>query len=279
MPKDASEHNHYLTKESKEYLDELVEQQFTQQYESPIDPSLLPPKEERPQWTPNSVRCGLIGKKIGILPYWNKKGRRGLATLLLVPDNHVIKSYDIAKTAELAIHQNRWWSHGMAKMVVGAQSTDPRKFTKSYCELFKESGVMPKAKITTMLCTEDALIKPGTPLSINHFRVGDFVDVHGKTRDWGFQGAMRRWAFKGMPKLGTTKAHRRPGSIGRGRRESGPRKGKKMPGHEGSERRNAAGLEVLKIDNVNNVIFVKGPAVPGIIGSWVFIYDSKKRFK
>ena len=32
-------------------------------------------------------------------------------------------------------------------LVVGALSADPSKFTKDYCGLFTESGVMPKKKL------------------------------------------------------------------------------------------------------------------------------------
>lgn len=279
IPKDANDYRASLTLDNRQMLDQLVQDQLQRQYTSPIDESLLPVENERPVWTPNSHRIGLIGKKIGILPYWTKKGKRGLMTLIHVPDNHVIKSQTVEELAKTVIHQNRWWSFGMAKMVVGAQSSDPQKFTRNYTKMFQEANVLPKAKITTMLCTEDALMKPGTPLTVRHFRVGDYVDVHGKTRDYGFQGVMFRWEFKGQPKRGTTKAHRRIGSIGRGRRAAGPLKGKKMPGHMGSERRQAAGLKILKIDYKNSVIFVRGPAVPGIVGSWVYLFDARHKEK
>lgn len=55
---------------------------------------------------------------------------------------------------------------------------------------------------------------------------------------------MKRWGFHGMPAThGTTKTHRRPGCIGRGR-DKKVQKGKKMPGHMGFDRRLARGLKV-----------------------------------
>ncbi len=57
----------------------------------------------------------------------------------------------------------------------------------------------------------------GTPLSVNHFRVGDYVDVQAKTVGHGFQGVVKRWGFKGGPAShGATKFHRRPGATGGG---------------------------------------------------------------
>lgn len=172
--------------------------------------------ETQSEWTPDSKRVGLIAKKIGIYPMWRKDGKRILTTLLQVIDNHVIKAYTAEEFKDNVIHQDRWRSDGLACMIVGAQSSDPRRYTAQYIGMFREAGVMPKAKLTKMLVTDNALMQPGTPLHVNHFRVGDFVDVFGKTRDHGFQGVMKRWRFKGGPRShGCTKFHRRPGAIGK----------------------------------------------------------------
>lgn len=227
------------------------------------------------EWKLSSRRCGIIAKKIGIQPYWKKDGSYGLATLLWVPDNHVIKSYDIEETKKNIIHQDRWRYDKCCCMVVGAETANPQGLTAEYCGMFTEAGVLPKKKITKMIVSEDALLMPGTPLDVSHFRVGDYVDVFGKTIDHGFQGTMIRWMFMGMPKLGTTKAHRRPGSIAGGRKYAGPKKGKKMAGHMGGERKTHNGTQILRIDYEHQVIYVKGPSVPGEINSWCYIFDSK----
>lgn len=65
-------------------------------------------------------------------------------------------------------------------LVVGALSADPSRFTKDYCGLFTESGLMPKKKLARFPVTENALIQPGTPLTAAHFDVGQFVDVRGR---------------------------------------------------------------------------------------------------
>lgn len=274
---ESKRHEYQTTTENVEFVDQLVTEQREKEkfLGSPVKEELTALLAEKREWTPNSVRVGLIAKKIGIIPYWTKKGKRGLATLLYIPDNHVIKSYTSEQYAKQVIYQKRWHTHNMACMVVGAESRDPREVTAEYAGLFAEAGLLPKKKITSMYVTDDALLPPGTPLSIDHFRVGDWIDVFGKTIDWGFQGVMVRWGFKGMPDLATTKAHRRPGSIACGRRRAGPQKGKKMAGHMGSERRSLVGQRIIRIDRKNNVIFIRGPAVMGYIGAWVNIYDSR----
>lgn len=66
-------------------------------------------------------------------------------------------------------------------LLVGAESTDPSLLTKEYYGLFKDSGVMPKKKIGRFIVSPSAALPPGTPLDVTHFRVGEFVDVRGKT--------------------------------------------------------------------------------------------------
>ena len=66
-------------------------------------------------------------------------------------------------------------------LVVGAECTDPSLLTKEYCGLFQESGVMPTKILSRFLVTDDARLNPATPLNVTHFRVGDYVDVRGKT--------------------------------------------------------------------------------------------------
>ncbi|EEC17261.1 39S ribosomal protein L3, mitochondrial [Ixodes scapularis] len=257
----------HLLKENIEFLKEVAQKMYLQPGESPLRNEPW----EKGVWTPDSVRTGVIARKIGIYPMWTTSGKRILTTLLQVLDNHVIR---YIPSEEYASSRFGFKAKGRGCLVVGAGSADPMLFKAPYLRLFQESGVMPKRKLTRFLITDDAAIQPGTPLSAGHFRAGDYVNVYGKTRGHGFQGVMKRWKMKGGPKShGTTKAHRRLGAIG------GPRgiilKGKRMPGHMGQERRLLVGLKIWRINTKLNVLFVQGPAVPGATLSYVNIYDSR----
>lgn len=198
-----------LSRENKAFLDNLIEKEKAQ------TPLRVEAPEVVNEWVPGSIRVGVIAKKIGIYPMWTKEGKRTLSTLLQVIDNHVIRSYTSEEYKNVVTHQQRWRSDGLGCMIVGADSSDPRRFTAQYQGLFREAGVMPKAKLTRFHVTDNALLQPGTPLHATHFHAGDFVDVFGITRDHGFQGVVKRWRFKGGPRShGCTKFHRRPGSIG-----------------------------------------------------------------
>ncbi|KAK3893036.1 hypothetical protein Pcinc_003130 [Petrolisthes cinctipes] len=232
---------------------------------------------ERGVWTQTSMRCGIIARKIGVYPMWDKNGRRLLTTLLEVPDNQVIKYIPPEKLLETTHNKNknRKRPMEMGALVVGADPIDPRLVTKEYYGLFADTGLMPKKKLTKFLITPDAKLPPGTPLYASHYTPGHYVDVLGTTIDRGFQGVMKRWLFKGMPAThGVTKSHRRPGNIGSGGAKARVLPGQKMPGHMGRKKRILRGLKIWRVNTKYNVLWVQGPAIPGATGSYVYVYDS-----
>lgn len=110
-------------------------------------------------------------------------------------------------------------------------------------EKFDQLGMPIKRDIAEFKITEDAILpvlylsycknnissQVGTELTAAHFIPGQYVDVKGTTLGKGTQGrflfperfqssilgVMKRWGFKGGPAShGTSKAHRKPGSIG-----------------------------------------------------------------
>lgn len=160
-------------------------------------------------------------------------------------------------------------------LLVGALSTDPTHFTKEYCGMFADSGVMPKAVLHRFIISPEGALPPGTPLTVSHFKVGDSIDVRGKTMDRGFQGVMKRWGFKGQPAShGQTKTHRRPGNIGGGGEKGRVWPGTKMPGHMGNRWRILKGLTVWRINPKYNVMWVSGQNVPGDTNSLVYVFDT-----
>lgn len=269
----------YLTPENVKFVDDVVSEKFTLQ---PGQSPLKLEQVERGKYEPGSVRCGVIARKIGQYPMWTKNGQRLLTTALQIVDNHVvsyIKNEEFVQTRRPFYNFHKF--KDLDVLVVGAESADPRMYPLAYLGLFNKANIPPKKKLTRFFITPNAKLAPGTPLTASHFRPGDYVDCWGKTRDFGFQGVIKRWNFKGQLKhRGVTKAHRRPGTIASGRKLMGPFKGKKMAGHMGSERRVLKGLKIWRINTKYNVIWVQGPAVPGAVNSWVYLYDStlKERY-
>ncbi|TET63661.1 50S ribosomal protein L3, partial [Candidatus Aerophobetes bacterium] len=85
----------------------------------------------------------------------------------------------------------------------------------------------------------------------------------GISKGKGFAGVVKRHGFKGGPAShGAKQWHRRPGSIGASADPSRVFKGKKMPGRMGWEKMTVHNLKVVKIDEKENLLLIKG-SLPG----------------
>jgi large subunit ribosomal protein L3 len=115
----------------------------------------------------------------------------------------------------------------------------------------------------------------GQELKADIYRVGDYVDVIGTTKGRGFAGVVKRYGFKGGPDTHGSMFHRAPGSVGASADPSRVFKGKRLPGHMGSERQTVQNLMVLGIRAESNQILLKG-SVPGSKNSIVLIRDAIK---
>ena len=120
---------------------------------------------------------------------------------------------------------------------------------------------------------QEGTFEKGNSITVASFEPGDIVKVSGLTKGRGFQGVVKRHGFKGAPKThGTKHAHREPGSIG----AVWPQrviKGTRMGGRMGGTRTTVRNLEVIKVDQEKNRLYIKG-AVPGARGTLLEISDN-----
>ena len=107
------------------------------------------------------------------------------------------------------------------------------------------------------------------------FKDGDSIDVSGTSKGKGYQGAIKRHGQKIGPKTHGSKYHRGVGSMGANTDPGKVFKGKKMPGHMGSERVTVQNLTIVKVDGERNLLLVKG-AIPGPKGGLLEIRESVK---
>jgi len=124
--------------------------------------------------------------------------------------------------------------------------------------------------------TEDAELSVGDSLTVEAFAEGQKVDVCGKSKGKGFAGVIKRYNFQMQDAThGNSISHRAPGSIGQCQTPGRVYKGKKMAGHMGAARVTTQTLEVVKIDQENNLLLIKG-AVPGAKGGDVIVTPAVK---
>lgn len=102
------------------------------------------------------------------------------------------------------------------------------------------------------------------------------VDVVGTSKGRGFAGVMKRHNFAGQrASHGVKKVHRHAGGTGMSAWPSRLFKGRRMSGQYGNARVTVRNLKVVKVDEENNLILVRG-AVPGPNGGLLMIRETNK---
>lgn len=108
----------------------------------------------------------------------------------------------------------------------------------------------------------------GQEINVSIFSKGEKVKVTGVSKGRGFQGIVKRHRFSGAPKShGTKDQLRHSGSVG-AKGVAHTFKGTRMGGRMGSEQVTISNLEIIDIDPVKNLLYIKG-AIPGSRNSLV----------
>jgi large subunit ribosomal protein L3 len=210
------------------------------------------------------MRTGVLAEKLGMTRVFDDDGSHIPVSVLRVQDCEVVAA-------------RRPDKDGYAAVQLGVGRAKAKNVTKPMRGHFAKAKVAPKAKLAEFRVSEDALLDPGTSLSVGHFVVGQYVDVCGTSIGKGFAGAMKRWGFKGLrASHGVSISHRSHGSTGNRQDPGKVFKGKKMAGHMGDRRVTVQNLEVVGIDQERGLLLVKG-AVPGARGGYVRVTDAIKR--
>ena len=116
--------------------------------------------------------------------------------------------------------------------------------------------------------------KVGDKIAASLFKIKDRVDVIGVSKGKGFQGVMKRHHFRGGAASHGSMFHRAPGSVGSSAYPSRTFRGMRMAGRMGGEQVTVKNLEVVRVDEENNLLVVRG-AVPGATGAYLTIRRSR----
>jgi len=135
---------------------------------------------------------------------------------------------------------------------------------------FEKAGVDAKRFLAEVRLDEGDEVKAGSTITVDVFADAKSVHVTGVSKGKGFAGVMKRHNFKGGPGGHGSHSHRVPGSVGQCATPSRVFKGKKLPGHMGTDTVTVRNLDVVKVDAEQNLLLVKG-AVPGAKGALLTI--------
>jgi large subunit ribosomal protein L3 len=210
------------------------------------------------------MRTGLLAEKLGMTRIFGAGGVHVPVTVLRVADCEVTAARTVEKDGYNAVQ-------------LGVGKAKTKRVSKAMRGHFAKAKVAPKKKTCEFRVDESALLEPGVLLGVEHFVVGQYVDVAGTSIGKGFAGAMKRWGFHGLrASHGVSVSHRAHGSTGQCQDPGKVFKGKKMAGQMGNRRASVQNLEVMGVDRERQIVLVKG-GVPGARGSFVRIKDAVKK--
>ncbi|MDQ6982116.1 MAG: 50S ribosomal protein L3 [Mariprofundus sp.] len=192
---------------------------------------------------------GLIARKAGMTQVFDERGSAVAVTVLNIEPCKVIARRTHEKDGYDAIQVG----HGGAKRVTS------RAMQGHYAKQGQEvMGGLREFRVAA-----DAEFELGQELNAAIFETGQKLDIAGTSKGRGFAGVMKRYNFAGgRATHGAEKVHRQMGSTGQCQWPGRVFPGKKMPGHYGAERVTVQNIEVVRVDEEENRILVKG-AVPG----------------
>ena len=164
---------------------------------------------------------------------------------------------------------------GYNAIVVSFGDIKEKNANKPHKGVFEKAGVEVQKYLKEIKVENVDEYEVGSKITVEAFEQNDKVDVQGTSKGKGFQGVIKRHGQHRGPMGHGSMYHRRPGSMGSTTTPGRVFKGKKLPGHMGSQTSTILNLDVVKVDTDKNVILVKG-SIPGAKKSIVRVRKSVK---
>ena len=209
------------------------------------------------------MSIGLVGRKCGMTRIFSDFGESIPVTVVQVLPNQISQ----IKTVEL---------DGYSSIQVTCGEKKRSRVSKSEGGHFAKSGVPVGRGLWEFKLDSVEGYELGQSLSVSLLEEGQIVDVSAVSKGKGFQGGVKRWNFAMQDAThGNSISHRAPGSIGQCQTPGKVWKGKKMAGQMGNKKITTQNLQIVKVDEAEGLILIKG-AVPGAAGSDVVVKPAVK---
>jgi len=209
------------------------------------------------------MTIGLVGTKLGMTREFIKTGQSIPVTVVKVEKGRVLDIINKEK-------------RGYSAVKVGFMNLKNSKLTKQMKGYFAKKNTEAKKILKEFRIEDVEKYKEGNEIGLEILKDKKFVDVKSKTIGKGFAGVMKRHNFGGLrASHGVSVSHRSHGSTGQRQDPGKVFKGKKMAGHMGDKYRTMLNLEIIKSDEVNNLLYIKG-SIPGAKNSTVLLRESVK---
>jgi large subunit ribosomal protein L3 len=204
---------------------------------------------------------GILGKKLGMTQVFTAEGNVVPVTVIEAGPCVVLQKKD---------QEN----DGYEAVQLGFSDKKEQRSIKPEIGHAKKAGATPKRYVREIRGINLVDYEVGQQVKADLFAAGEFVDVTGISKGKGFAGVIKRWGQSTGPMSHGSRYHRGPGSMGSIQANRVP-KGKRLPGHMGSETVTIQKLEVIRVDAERNVILVKG-SIPGPKNGFVKVKQTVK---
>lgn len=205
----------------------------------------------------------ILGKKIGMTQVFTEEG-------LSIP----VTAVQAGPVFVVQVKNNE--QDGYCSVKVGYEDIRESKANKPMKGTFGKAGVTPKRYLKEFRVDDTEGFEVGKEISVGEmFAEGDIVDISGVSKGKGFAGTVKRHNTSRGRETHGSHFHRSPGSMGGASNPSKVFKGKRLPGHMGSEKVTIQNLVVVKIYEDKNILLVKG-AVPGPKGGFLVVREAVK---
>jgi large subunit ribosomal protein L3 len=203
---------------------------------------------------------GLIGIKVGMTQVFDENGTVVPVTVIKAGPCVVVQKKTKATDGYESVQL------GLVEFVRPSRVNKPRSGH------FKKAGV-PPCRVLQEFRFKDGAEMPnvGEQILVTQvFKPEDQVDILGTSKGRGFAGLIKRHHFAGGAASHGSMFHRAPGSIGASAYPSRVLPGMRAAGHMGDETVTVQNLSVVRVQEQDNLLVVRG-AVPGRNGGYVVI--------
>jgi large subunit ribosomal protein L3 len=204
---------------------------------------------------------GLIAKKIGM-------------TQLLQDDGTMVPVTIVQAGPCVVVQKKTALKDGYDAIQLGfVEFMKPKNVNKPMTGHFKKANAAPVRILREMRTAGEAALNLGDKVMVDMFNANEKVHVVGTSKGRGFAGFVKRHHFGGGRASHGSMFHRAPGSIGASAYPSRVLKGMRMAGHLGAARITVQNIQVARVDQENNLLYLRG-AVPGPNGGYLVVEKS-----
>ena len=222
------------------------------------------------------MTTGILGRKVGMTQIYDDTGRVIPVTVIEAGPCHVLQLRTVERDGYEAVQlgfvdkPRRLASRSERGHVAKLSSKRFRVRAAAGVESPVKPDCEPKYFVRELRGAIEGL-EVGQEVGVSGLAEVKAVDVTGISKGRGYAGVMKRHNFAGQrASHGVKKVHRHAGGTGMSASPSRLFKGKRMAGQYGNAKTTVRNLEVVKVDEENSLLLVKG-GVPGPNGGMLVI--------